>query len=268
MLRLALALSLSLLLAAPAAASSVDGMAIHSSVQGSGKTIIFVHGWTCDESGWAAQVAAFDHDYRVITLDLPGHGKSDAPADGKFSMALFARAIEAVRAEVGADKVVLVGHSMGAPVIRQYALDYPQHVAGLVAVDGPLDVRSLANFPGAAEPMTLATRTALIEGMFGPGATPAMRAEIKGIMLGTPEATANGAGLAMFDPAIQSNTPITAPAFTVYASKPTFAPGDAKDLLPNWNWIQFKDTGHFVMMERPAEFNAALKTFLEQRARY
>lgn len=267
MLKLALSLSLSLL-AAPAAAASVDGMAIHSSVQGSGKTIVFVHGWTCDETGWDAQVAALDDDYRVITLDLPGHGKSDAPGDGKFSMALFAKAVEAVRAEVGADKIVLVGHSMGAPVIRQYALDYPQHVAGLVAVDGPLDVRPLANFPGADAPMTLAMRTAMVEGMFGPGATPEMRAEIKRIMLGTPEATAVGAGKAMFDPAIQSAKPITAPALTVYASNPTFAPTDAKDLLPNWNWTQFKDTGHFVMMERPAEFNAALKTFLDQRAQF
>lgn len=108
-------------------------MAIHSSVQGTGKTIIFVHGWTCDESGWAAQVAALDRGYRVVTLDLPGHGKSDAPVDGKFSMQLFAKAVEAVRAELGADKVVLVGHSMGAPVIRQYAFDHPEHVAGLTA---------------------------------------------------------------------------------------------------------------------------------------
>ena len=72
MLRMALALGLSLLAAAPAAAASVDGAAIHSSIQGSGKTIVFVHGWTCDETSWAGQVPAFDDDYRVITLDLPG----------------------------------------------------------------------------------------------------------------------------------------------------------------------------------------------------
>ena len=149
MLRMALALSLSLLTVEPAAAASVDGVEIHSTVAGNGpKTIIFVHGWTCDESSWAGQVPAFDDTYRVVTLDLPGHGKSDAPAPDAFSMDLFAKAVEAVRQEVGADKVVLVGHSMGAVVIREYALDYPEHVAGLVAVDGPLDVRPFRDFPG------------------------------------------------------------------------------------------------------------------------
>ena len=85
--------------------------------------------------------AGLRQEYRVITVDLPGHGQSASPKDGKLSMDLFARAVEAVREEAKADRVVLVGHSMGAPVIRQYAHLYPQRVAGLVAVDGPLDLR-------------------------------------------------------------------------------------------------------------------------------
>ena len=100
--------------------------------------MILVHGWTCDESSWDAQVPVLSQKYRVITLDLPGHGKSDPPKDGKFTMTVFARAVEAVRAEAKVDKVVLVGHSMGTPVIREYARLYPKHVAGLVPVDGLL----------------------------------------------------------------------------------------------------------------------------------
>src|SRR5689334_1295691 len=97
------------LLVQTAAAATVDGIPIHSSSGGAGnRTIIFIHGWTCDSTSWDAQVPAFSKDYRVITLDLPGHGKSGSPKDGKFSMDLFARAVEAVRAEAGADKVVLV----------------------------------------------------------------------------------------------------------------------------------------------------------------
>src|SRR4051794_25588246 len=81
-------------------AATVDGLKIHSSTAGKGpKTVILVHGWTCDESTWTEQVPVLAKQNRVITLDLPGHGKSDSPKDGKFSMALFARAVEAVRAE-------------------------------------------------------------------------------------------------------------------------------------------------------------------------
>lgn len=267
-LRMALALAFSVLLAAPAAAASVDGMAIHSSVQGSGKTIIFVHGWTCDETGWAAQVKAFDHGYRVVTLDLPGHGKSDGPADGKFSMELFARAVDAVRAEVGADKVVLVGHSMGVAVIRQYALDHPEHVAGLVAVDGPLDMRAMANFQGFG-PLTLESRKTVIESMFVPTTTPEVRTAVLATMLGTPAATADGAMAAMLDPKNQSDRKIMAPALTIWAGNSNFPDdGSTRELVPNWSSEKFAGTGHFVMMEQPEKFNAALGTFLTQRAKY
>ncbi len=94
-------------------AASVDGVQIHSTSTGKGpKTVILVHGWTCDETAWSEQVPVLSKKYRVLTLDLPGHGKTGAPADGNLSMDLFARAVDAVRAEANADHVVLVGHSM------------------------------------------------------------------------------------------------------------------------------------------------------------
>jgi pimeloyl-ACP methyl ester carboxylesterase len=269
MLRMALALSLSLLATGPAVAASVGDLDIHSTVQGQGsKTIVFVHGWTCDATSWAGQVSALAEGYRVVTLDLPGHGRSEAPAQADFSMDLFAKAVEAVRAEVGADKVVLVGHSMGAAVIREYALDYPEHVAGLVAVDGPLDMRPLANFPGFG-PLTREARTAMIEGMFVPSTSPELRAQILAMMLGAPDATAAGAMAAMFDPKNQSEQKIMAPALSIFAGNSNFATDQsAKEMLPNWSSEQFAGTGHFLMMEQPARFNAALRTFVEQRAQF
>jgi pimeloyl-ACP methyl ester carboxylesterase len=269
MLRLALALSLSLLAAAPAAAASVGDIEIHSTVQGNGpKTIVFVHGWTCDASSWDGQVPEFAKGYRVVTLDLPGHGQSEAPGADAFSMKLFADAVEAVRAEVGAGKIVLVGHSMGAAVIRQYAFDHPDRVAGLVAVDGPLDMRPMAAFPGFG-PLTLDTRKTVIESMFVPGTTYPLRTHILGMMLASPEATAKGAMNAMLDPKNQSDRKITAPALSIFAGTSNFADdGAILELLPNHKSEKFAGTGHFLMMEDPARFNAALKAFLDQRARF
>ncbi len=271
MLRTAFAASLALLLAAPAAAASVDGREIHSTVAGAGpKTVIFVHGWTCDESSWAGQVPAFDDDYRVVTLDLPGHGRSTAPAADGFSMDLFARAVEAVRQEVGADKVVLVGHSMGAVVIREYALDYPAHVAGLVAVDGPLDVRPFKDFPGFG-PLTPEARKQMVESMFVPATSPEVREQVLAMMLGAAEATAVGASAAMFSPAlqVQAGETIAAPALSVFAGGPGFGNTEAtREVVPDWTQEKFADNGHFLMMEDPARFNAVLRTFLEQRAKF
>lgn len=251
-------------------AASVDGLSIHSSSVGTGPTIVFVHGWTCDASSWEQQVAGFSKEYRVITLDLPGHGQSALPKDGKLSMNLFARAVEAVRAEARADKIVLVGHSMGAPVIREYAHLYPSHVAGLVAVDGPLDLRG---FPppefGTPPPVTgpegLKNREAMIRTMFVPTTSPAIQDHVLKMMLGASEATAGGAMAAVFDPSIRWTDTINAPALAVYAGT-TPLPDVAKtrEVLPSFEATQVAGTGHFLMMEKPAEFNQELAEFLDK----
>lgn len=258
-------------LAAPLSAASVDGLSIHSATTGTGPaTVVFVHGWTCDSSSWAAQVPAFAKKYKVVTVDLPGHGHSGSPKDGKLSMNLFARAVEAVRVEAKADKVVLVGHSMGAPVIREYARLYPQHVAGLVAVDGPLDLRG---FPPPEfklpPPMVgaegLKAREKMIQGMFTPQTPKPLQQQILKMMLGTSEATANGAMASIFDPSISKTDVIKAPALAIYAG--TAQVPDAtkmKEVLPNYEGTQVAGTGHFVMMEKPEEFNRLLTSFLDK----
>jgi pimeloyl-ACP methyl ester carboxylesterase len=258
-------LGIALLTALPARAASVDGLEIHTSVRGEGPAVIFVHGWTCNESSWDAQVEAFARDYKVVTLDLPGHGKTPAPRDGVYSMDLFSRAVEAVRQELGEERIVLVGHSMGAVVIRQYALDHPGHVAGLVAVDGLLDVRPFAatRFP----PMTPESRAAVIEDMFAPETSEGLRQEIRAMMLSPSHETAMAVSNTIVDPAIQSDRVIGAPALTVWAgNRDASAFKGTVELLPQWESVQLDGTGHFLMMERPEVFHALLRTFLQERA--
>jgi pimeloyl-ACP methyl ester carboxylesterase len=258
-------------LATPFSAASVDGIKIHSSSAGTGKTtVVFVHGWTCDSSSWAGQVPALTSKYRVVTLDLPGHGQSGSPADGRFSMDLFARAVEAVRAEEKADRIVLVGHSMGAPVIREYARLYPKRVAALVAVDGPLDMR-FSGMPADLKPPPLTgpagvkMRETMIQGMFTPQTPLALQKQILTMMLKAPEATAVGAMAAMFDPANRKDDVTAAPALAVYASTaPVPKAEDLKKALPNYEAVQMAGTGHFLMMEKPSEFNAVLVGFLQK----
>jgi pimeloyl-ACP methyl ester carboxylesterase len=258
-----------LAMTARAEVTKLNALNIHYTVTGGGPTIIFVHGWTCDESSWKYQVPLFSKHYRVVTLDLPGHGKSDSPAESDFSMDLFSGAVEAVRRAVRADRMVLVGHSMGVVVIRQYALQHPEHVAGLVGADGPLDVRSFTARPGGQPPMTMEQRQTMIEGMFVPQTTESLRTQIRAMMLATPEATADGAAAAMFDPRIQSKQIITAPALTIYAGSALFPRNQpTQEMLPNWESAQIADTGHFVMMENPGEFNRLLAEFLRMRAQY
>jgi pimeloyl-ACP methyl ester carboxylesterase len=263
------------LLLTPLSAATVDGLKLHSSSSGRGSSaLIFVHGWTCDESSWDAQVSEFAKKYRVLTLDLPGHGQSAGPADGKFSMNLFARAVEAVRAEAGVERVVLVGHSMGAPVIREYARLYPRHVAGLVAVDGWLDMRGFGEGRGGRgaltpPPMTgpegRRQREQMIKGMFTPQTPQPVQEQVLAMMLRAPEATAAGAMAAMFDPAIRKSEITDVPALAIYAGSNTLPNlATVRQVVPKFEATQVAGTGHFVMMEKPAEFNALLTGFLKK----
>lgn len=252
-----------------APAASVDGVPIHSTVHGKGpKTIVFVHGWTCDETSWDAQVPVFEKDYRVVTLDLPGHGKSGSPKNGPLTMEMFAKAVEAVRAEVGADKIVLVGHSMGTPVIRQYARMYPQHVAGLVPVDGVLRLSGSGSAPNAAAlqgPDGLKYRETMIRGMFSKATTPAMQDHILKMMMGAPETTAYQAMAATFAAPNWTEEVMPFPALGVYADKSGAHNAEYfKKIFPNGRSVEVAGTGHFLMVEKPAEFNKLLKDFLPQ----
>jgi sigma-B regulation protein RsbQ len=266
-----LVLSLSLSTASLSAAN-VDGLKIHSSVTGQGpNTVILVHGWTCDETTWTEQVPALAKQYRVLTLDLPGHGKSESPKDGKFSMDLFARAVEAVRAEVNADHVVLAGHSMGSPVVIRYAQLYPQHTVALVLVDGLMQTIQNPNTNGLRRSALMSgpdgrkNRETMIRGFFSASTTPAMQTKILDMMLGAPEATAVGAMDATDDGAPATQVTLKMPVLGIYAGRPIVSREGVQARFPDAEYTQIQGTGHFLMLEKPEEFNTILLAFLAKQ---
>ena len=259
-----------------ATAASVDGIPLHWTSAGSGPhTLMLVHGWTCDDSSWSAQIPVLMTKYRVLTLDLPGHGKSGKVEASKFSMDLFARAVEAVRAEARAERLVLVGHSMGVPVIRQYARLYPQRVEALVLVDGVV-VLGAPPPPGAQpsqrpEPERMKgpdgskNRETMIRGMFTPATPKPLQEHVLKMMMAAPEATAYGAMVATFDPKIWGNDVMTMPVLGIFADKSALGnPEVTKKIFTNYEHHEVPGTGHFVMMEKPGEFNALLTSFVNK----
>jgi pimeloyl-ACP methyl ester carboxylesterase len=258
------ALLLATLSCAPAT-DGVDGSGLHYVSSGAGPAIIFVHGWTCDTTAWAEQLPEFEDDYQAIALDLPGHGQSAAPVDGVYTMDLFADAVEDVRAEVGADAIVLVGHSMGVSVIRQYALKYPERVAGLVVVDGglPLPVDGEAE-PAPIPPADSPWREQMIDSMFVDATTPELRARIREMMLQASDEQALAIAMSMRDPARWSDRTIEAPVLAVMASTREMPDPEAYEtVIPKLEMLQLPGTGHFLMMEVPEKFNNLMRKFLQ-----
>ena len=116
-------------------AVSADGVPIAFQVQGSGTpALVFVHGWCCDKSYWDAQVPYFSKTHKVVTIDLAGHGESGLGREA-YTMEAFGGDVVAVVDKLGLDKVVLIGHSMGGPVVLNAARRMPGRVIGLVGAD-------------------------------------------------------------------------------------------------------------------------------------
>ena len=116
-------------------AKSFDGEQISYNVYGTGETaLLFVHGWSCDSRYWREQVPHFAEEYCVITMDLAGHGNSGQHRK-VYSLDGFARDVKAVIEAVNSEKVILIGHSFGGEIIASTARLDPEKVIGIIGVD-------------------------------------------------------------------------------------------------------------------------------------
>ena len=97
-------------------------------------TLIFVHGFACTLDDWDAQVRELSPRFRCAALDLPGHGGSPMPST--VSIATMAEAVNMVKHQIGSQRAILIGHSMGCRVIMEAFRQSPINTVGLVFVDG------------------------------------------------------------------------------------------------------------------------------------
>ena len=101
--------------------------------------IVFTHGWGMNATVWWYAKAHLSETFRLVMWDLPGLGRSTRFSDGEIGLDRFADSLKAVVDHVGADKVLLVGHSIGGMITQTLARDHAQFVearaAGLVLVD-------------------------------------------------------------------------------------------------------------------------------------
>ncbi len=119
---------------------SVDGNRLYYEDSGSGHPVLFLHGLGSSTRDWFEQIPCFEKQYRVLRLDLRGHGRSDRP-QGPYHMAAFARDVAVLLRKLDAGPAHVVGLSMGGMVALQLAVDAPQLVRRLVVVNSAADLR-------------------------------------------------------------------------------------------------------------------------------
>ena len=241
---------------------------VHYLNRGKGNSaLVFIHGWTCNADFWKPQMQDFP-SLRLIAIDLVGHGQSDKPRVD-YTMDYLARSIDAVLTDAKVKHAVLVGHSMGTPVIRQYYRLFPTKTDGLVIVDGALRlVVSKEQMDEFVAPLKANYQTAapqMIEGLVGPVKDEKLKSEIRTAMLATPDYVAVSAMDGMTDEKIYTTEQIKVPVLAVLAKSP-FWPPDTEEFLhslaPTLEVTMWDGVSHFLMMEKPQEFDQTVQTFL------
>lgn len=258
--------------AAPPRFATSEGVRVHYKSLGdpAAKTaVVFIHGFACDMTAWRAQAPAFDGKARMLFVDLPGHGKSDRPAVD-YTMDRFAAAVDAAMRDAGVEKALLVGHSMGTPVARQFWRKYPAKTLGIAAVDGALrtyfkDPAQIDGFVARfSGPDYEKTMSGFFESTFTPTTPDAVKADVRKMAAGFPQPVAASAMKGMLDLAIWKDDAVRVPLLVLVAKGPMWSAdyfAYVRTLNPDATVVEIAGAGHFVMLERPSEVNAALVAF-------
>jgi pimeloyl-ACP methyl ester carboxylesterase len=253
---------------------SKDGTPISYEVSGAGEpTLVFVHGWSCDARYWRAQVPYFSKKHRVVVLDLAGHGHSGMLRT-KYTMRAFGEDVRAVTESTGSRSVILIGHSMGGSVIAEAARLMPDRVIGLIGIDTlenieyPMTRREFKKMIAPMKKDFRAGSRQFIGGMILPGTDPQLREWILADMSSAPPAVALSAMNEMMSQYITGEAArifeqIHVPVITVNGDMwPVNYEANRRHMF-SFDALVMKNADHFLMMDRPEEFNSALEKAID-----
>jgi 3-oxoadipate enol-lactonase len=124
--------------------AQINGINIAFSDEGQGQPIVFLHAFPLNRSMWDPQVEGLKSQFRIITIDLRGHGESEAPM-WRYSLGQFAEDIKGLLEHLGISKAAFVGLSMGGYILFTLYRKYPSLFNALVLAD----TRATADTPEA-----------------------------------------------------------------------------------------------------------------------
>jgi len=252
-----------------------DGVPIHYSVQGKGDpALVFIHCWACNRHFWDNQVAEFSKTYRVVTIDLPGHGES-GQGRKTYSVESYGDDVKTVVTKLNLKRVVLVGSSMGGPIALEATRRMPDRVVAIVPVDTLQNVEDKlppdqldAVFKQMQADFKSATTSLLNQFFFSPTTPMAVRERIINETIAQNPDVVLPILKAVFSyDAAPGLREIKVPIRAINADRvPTNLEVNRK-YAPQFDVVLIKGTGHYPMLEDPARFNQMLAEILRNLPR-
>lgn len=251
---------------------------IHHEERGQGQAVVLVHGFPLDRRIFAAQLESLSANHRLITVDLPGFGKSAAM--GPFSMQSLADAVHEHLKSIGALPCVLGGLSMGGYVALPFARTYAADLRGLTLIDTRAEADTAEGKTNRDRMIESARKHgvgAIVDAMFpklmteaNVRADPALGARLREIMQSQNVEVLCNALAAMRDREdfIPILPQIKTPTLIIVGAHDAITPLDfaqrMHDGLPR-SWLAtIEGSGHIPTMEKPQRSNEAIARFLRE----
>lgn len=255
--------------------SSADGLNIVYEVNGpatSDLTLVFVHCWSCDRGYWRNQVPVFSKDYKVVTIDLAGHGQS-ALGRAEWTMQAYGQDVVAVIEKLGLDNVVLIGHSMGGSIITTAAKQLPGKVKALVGVDTfdgfgtTIPEGSVDNYIASLRANFSETTKAFVGTLIAEKADSSLRQWITDDMSGGDPVVGAESMLGILqyaysDDVIADLKEVNLPLYLINSPKNTKRLDKVREVVPLLDVKIQSDVVHFGHMTQAKEFNNYLRDIL------
>lgn len=249
-------------------AATRDGVTLRYQDVGSGDpALLFIHGWTCNLTNWRDQVPHFAQNHRVVAVDLRGHGESDKP-DQDYTIEGFADDVAWLIGELGLDKPVVIGHSMGGIIALNLAHKHSDRTRAIVLVDAPLalpDTMSALQeqiLAGFKSPAYLEVFSQVAgQFFFNADSPPELVEEVRAGAAILPQRLIATALESALDRANDVPGPIPVPSLFIRASTHLATEDELRQRFPGMG-LTTVPSAHFVQMEKPDETNALIERFL------
>lgn len=245
---------------------SPDQVQIHYEVHGEGAPcLVFVHGWGCKRTYWEEQVRHLSPRYRVVTIDLAGHGESGADRR-EWSIESFAGDVASVADDLNLQEMILIGHSMGGPVVAAAAGQMKGRVKGIIGVDTFQDVAekpTVAQVDSFLAPLIAdyPTQTeAFVRGfLFNPDSDSALVERVLADALSMPYSIGIPMlrSLFLFDEAAALRD-AEAPLVCINSDKYPIKKEALEEVTPFFELKTMTGVAHYPMLEKPEVFNQLL----------
>ncbi|PJR08709.1 alpha/beta fold hydrolase [Sinorhizobium meliloti] len=241
-------------------------------VSGAGQPLVFVHGFTTTAEFWRGQVEAFSSRYKVIRINLPGHGVSPRPAGRCYTIDAFANDVLEVFRKLDIRQAVLVGLSMGGTIAQSFTLAHPERVQALVLVGatphGLGEDVNVDNVLKAIDDLGVVQASQnVIDRSFGSAASQELLNFARQEVAQTPDFVAREAIASLNASDSRSRLgDIRVPTLVVVGNEDIITPPAESVILaegiPDSRLEVVENAGHFPMLEQPHKFNEMLTAFL------